>query len=398
MTVSILVAVTHLLGAGHLTRAAALGRACARAGHRVTLVSGGRPAPLIDTAALDFVQLPPVSAGASDLRALLRPDGTAADATYLSDRRDLMVDALGRVRPDVVVTELFPFGRRALSSEFEALIEAAYALRPRPRIAASVRDILVAPDRPAKVAHTHALLARRYDAVLIHSDPGLAPLEASWPVDRSLAGRLIYTGYVDEEPASAPTRDEPRSPGAEGAEARWDVVVSGGSSEAGLLLYRAAVEAAALIPECRWLVLVGAGVPEQEADAIRAASRPNTTVTSALRGFRDLLRRAAVFVGQAGYNTAIDILASGVRSVLVPFERGDETEQRIRAERLAAAGLADVLPEAELSAPSLADAVRRALAAPAPPPNRIDRRGATRSATILADLAAGRATTAGLAP
>ena len=36
----VLIAVTHLLGAGHLTRAAALARGLVRAGHAVTLVSG----------------------------------------------------------------------------------------------------------------------------------------------------------------------------------------------------------------------------------------------------------------------------------------------------------------------------------------------------------------------
>ncbi|MFC6790188.1 hypothetical protein ACFQE0_11510 [Methylobacterium komagatae] len=41
----VLIAVTHLLGAGHLTRAAALARAFAAAGHETALVSGGHPAP-----------------------------------------------------------------------------------------------------------------------------------------------------------------------------------------------------------------------------------------------------------------------------------------------------------------------------------------------------------------
>ena len=42
MSLRILIAVTHLLGAGHLTRAAAIAEASARAGHEVTLVSGAR--------------------------------------------------------------------------------------------------------------------------------------------------------------------------------------------------------------------------------------------------------------------------------------------------------------------------------------------------------------------
>jgi predicted glycosyltransferase len=58
MTRSVLILVTHLLGVGHLTRAAALGRGLAAAGHRVTLVTGGRPAPLVATDGMRVVQLP----------------------------------------------------------------------------------------------------------------------------------------------------------------------------------------------------------------------------------------------------------------------------------------------------------------------------------------------------
>ena len=39
----VLIVVTHLLGAGHLTRASALARAFMRAGHEVTVVTGGMP-------------------------------------------------------------------------------------------------------------------------------------------------------------------------------------------------------------------------------------------------------------------------------------------------------------------------------------------------------------------
>ena len=49
----------------------------------------------------------------------------------------------------------------------------------------------------------------------------------------------------------------------------------------------------------------------------------------------------------------MDILQSGVRAVVVPYETKGETEQRLRAELLAEKGLLTVVPEAELSpAPS----------------------------------------------
>ena len=50
----VLIAVTHLLGAGHLTRAAALARAFARKGHETMLVSGGSPVRLSDLANVTY--------------------------------------------------------------------------------------------------------------------------------------------------------------------------------------------------------------------------------------------------------------------------------------------------------------------------------------------------------
>ena len=193
----VLIAVTHLLGAGHLTRAAALARAFARSGHATTLVSGGMPVPLVSLEGVRLVQLPPVRTYGTDFRTLLDDEGCPVGPPRLAERRDLLITAFREARPDVVITELFPFGRRVLSDEFLALLEAALALAPRPLVAASIRDILVAPNRPDRIDEAHARLGRFYDLALVHGDPDLVPLEASWPVDRAVSRSLRYTGYVD---------------------------------------------------------------------------------------------------------------------------------------------------------------------------------------------------------
>lgn len=377
---TILFAVTHLLGAGHLTRAAAIGRAAVRAGHRVVLVSGGRPNALVAAEGVELVQLPPVQGAVDDLSTLRDPAGVPVDASYLARRRSILLETLARTRPDVVVTEHFPFGRRSLRAEFGALVEAARALHPRPVIVCSVRDVLVAPDRPEKVDQAHALVASLYDRVLVHGDPNLAPLHASWPVDSAIRARLVYTGYVDADDAGGAAGAR-TAPGA-------DILVSGGSSAASLPLYRAAIDAARLLPEQPWRILVGHGVPEPAFEALRGDAPAHVAVERARPDFRALLAGCAAFVGQSGYNTATDLFAIGARAVLVPFEAGRETEQRIRAEQLCARGLAALLPEHALHARSLAAAIRLALASPPPPGAAVDCDGAARTAAILGALAA----------
>ncbi|EIM25556.1 glycosyltransferase [Microvirga lotononidis] len=367
MSLRVLIAVTHLLGAGHLARAAALARAFAARGHAATLVSGGTPSRLAGLENVAFVQLPPVQTVGTDFKTLLGDNLAPVDEVYLDKRRALLLDTLRTARPDILITELFPFGRRVLADEFATLLDAARRMNPRPRVLCSIRDILVASSKASRVAETHERVLRDYDAVLVHGDPELVPLEASWPVDERVKPLVRYTGYVDENDAPMPLAH------------RHGIVVSGGSSAASLPLYRAALAAAQDIADRPWRLLVGRGVAEAEFLALRESAPAHVTVERARPDFRALLSGAEVSVSQAGYNTVVDLLRCGVPSILVPFEAGKETEQRLRAERLAALGLAEIVPEAELSPQHLAEAVRRGLARRPSPAPTISLDGADRT-------------------
>ncbi|CAA9364896.1 MAG: hypothetical protein AVDCRST_MAG90-3293, partial [uncultured Microvirga sp.] len=132
--------------------------------------------------------------------------------------------------------------------------------------------------------------------------------------------------------------------------------------------------------------LVGRGVAEEDFGALRDQAPGHVVVERGRPDFRALLSHSALSVSQAGYNTVVDLLRAGTRSVLVPFEGGGETEQRLRADRLSARGLAQVLPQAELSAVTLAACVDAALAGPRPAAAGIDLEGARRSVEIVEEF------------
>ena len=71
--------VQHLLGIGHLRRAATLARALAAGGFDVLLVSGGAPLPGLALGAARFHQLPPLRAADETLKDL--PASTAPRST-----------------------------------------------------------------------------------------------------------------------------------------------------------------------------------------------------------------------------------------------------------------------------------------------------------------------------
>jgi predicted glycosyltransferase len=375
MSLRTLIVVTHILGAGHLTRAAAIAQAMVKGGHEVTLVSGGRPTAVLRDGDFRLVQLPPVQARVADLGTLRDPSGAKAGPEYLASRLELLLRTLAETRPDVLLTELFPFGRRALREEFLALVRAAHELRPRPLITSSIRDILAVPPKPGRVADAHSAVAELYDAVLVHGDPDFVTLEASWPVGSGVGAPLVYTGYVDTEMPAVGDRES------------GEIVVAGGSSAGALPLFRAALDAARILVDRPWRVLLGHGIAAADADALEARRPGHVTVERARPDFRNLMAASAAFVGQAGYNTILDLFATCPRAVLVPFEEGDETEQRLRADLLARHGAAVVLPEAELSGERLAATLSAVLAGPRPRVLSVARNGAQRTAEILSDLA-----------
>jgi predicted glycosyltransferase len=96
--------------------------------------------------------------------------------------------------------------------------------------------------------------------------------------------------------------------------------------------------------------------------------------------YRALVARARVSVSQAGYNTVQDVLAARTPAVLAPFAGEGETEQPMRAARLAARGFAEVVAERDLAPEVLASAIDRAAARGLAPPCPLASDGAPRAA------------------
>lgn len=370
--------VQHLLGIGHLARASRVATALAEGGFAVTVVTGGTPVAGFPGDAVEHLALPAVTSRDEGFSSLVDENGSAVDAAFEAHRRTLLLDAFAKHRPDVLIVEAFPFGRRQMRFELLPLLDTASAAASRPLIATSIRDILQARTKPGRDAETAGLVQRYFDLVLVHGDPGFAKLEDTFPLAGEIAGRVAYTGLVAPPPV-APSRE------------RFDIVVSAGGGAAGSGLVAAAVDAAQrLDPTLTWLLVTGPNLPQTAFDRAAAAAPVNMQIVRFRQNFAALLASARLSLSQAGYNTVCDILRAGCRAVVVPFASGGETEQTLRAERLQALGLTEMVAEAELSGDSLARAIDAALQRPAPPVARLALDGAQRSAEILREALARR--------
>jgi predicted glycosyltransferase len=371
--------VQHLLGIGHLKRSATLVRALAAAGLDVTFVSGGHEVPGLRVGGATFVQLPPVRAVDVYFKILVDANDAVIDDAFRARRRDVLLQTFRETRPDVIVTELFPFGRRQLRFELEPLLEAAHATNPRPRIVCSVRDILVEPDKPERIEEMLERIERHYDLVLVHGDPGLIPFDVTFPLADRIADRIRYTGYVVEE-AAAPRAEI----------AREGVVVSAGGGAVSETLFRAAMAARPLtrLKDAPWRVLCGYALPDDIFRALAADAPAGVTVERARPDFIQLLRGAALSISQGGYNTMMEVLATRTRAVVVPYAGGLETEQTLRAKLLAERGALGVVDETDISPVAIAAAAEAMLDRAAPETVALDVAGGPKSAAIIAGLAA----------
>jgi predicted glycosyltransferase len=373
----------HSVGLGHLVRSFALCRALTERFEVHLLCGGALPEAIEVPPGVRLVALPAVGVGADGVFASHDPGLTVERAWEL--RRALLVRTLHEVRPDVLLVELFPFGRKQFAVELVPLLQEAWSMGARrPLVACSLRDILVRKrsdqarfdERAARVANDF------YDAILMHAERRLAPLEESFRPATPLRVPVHYTGYVvpngHAERASATDREH-------------RVVVSAGGGLVGEPLLQAALGAHRILWPTERLAttLVGGPfLPEPAWERLREGARglEGVTLRRAVPDLADELATAAASVSQCGYNTTLEVLRAGLPALVVPYATPSEDEQTRRAAGLAARGALRMLDPEALSPETLAGALRDLLRF-RPDPMEIDLDGAPRSTALLERLA-----------
>lgn len=366
--------VQHLLGIGHVIRAARISRALAASGFQVQIAFGGRPIEGIDWGGAELSFLPAVEAAPGGFSSLVTPGGEEVDDAFKQARTGQLLELLNDCQPDVLLIEAYPFARRIMRFELKPLIDTARALRPRPLIVSSIRDILQEGRKPERIRETVEIIHEKFDHVLVHGDEALATLGLSFPASDEIAHKVHYTGIVAPEAAATPNES-------------YDVIVSAGGGAVGRDLFEAALQAR---PNCRlkdgsWLFVTGPNLSQADRDQLSSTSGGRVSFAEFRSDLPALLHSTQLSISQAGYNTMADVLRAQCRSVVVPFARGGETEQTRRASLLQARGLTVALAEDELSSERLAQSIDSAMTQkPGSSLPSLD--GAETTARLLTDL------------
>src|SRR6185437_13581425 len=136
------------------------------------------------------------------------------------------------------------------------------ALRPRPLIVSSVRDVVRESATPQRIEEMLEAFDRYFDFVMIHADPDLVSFDRSFAAWDRIRARAHYTGYVVEPDLLQPVT---------GDAGTGEVVISAGGGAVGGPLLRAALVARPLtsLAGCTWRLLVGANMPVDEQEELR---------------------------------------------------------------------------------------------------------------------------------
>jgi predicted glycosyltransferase len=341
--------VQHLLGIGHVFRAMRVAKGLARAGCETHIVWGGSKISTNYTSDFNMLLLQAVHLSDEVFKALLLDDGTRIDDAGIKARGDHLLKLYEDIKPDIVITEAYPFGRRQMRFELIPFIERAKETLPKPLIVCSIRDIMQENRAPKRVRESLDTIHNWYDIVMVHGDPNLIPIEATLQNSDEIEDKIRYTGLVTPDAVDR-TQMPSISP---------DVIVSAGGGAVGKALMHAAVDA---MQYCKsfstnWCLTTGPDLPQAEFDLVSAHAPVGMKVTRFIADLAQVMANGKVSVSRAGYNTVGDLLRAQCVSVLVPFAGGLETEQLRRAQMMEQQNLATVLLDENLNPQSLAAAI-----------------------------------------
>jgi predicted glycosyltransferase len=350
----------YVWGMGHLFRSLELARALDR--HQVTLVAGGQEVEVDLPAHVELLRLPPLFMDEFFTTLIPGVPGKSLEAIQ-QERREGLLRLFDRKRPDIFLVELYPFGRTPFGFELVPLLTALREGRfGNVRCACSIRDVLVEKKDPrAYEQRVVATLNRYFDLLLIHSDERLLPLDGTFGALDAVRIPKVYTGFVGPRPDPGRVRRLRRQLSLGPAEKL--VVASAGGGRSGFRLL------AETLAACRELrrrlplkleLFTGPFMPEGEFRELHSRAAEGLSVRRFTARLVDYLGAADLSVSLAGYNTCMNLLATGVPALVLPYSR--QQEQPLRVDKIKAFLPLVVLTEADLQVARMTELIAGHLA------------------------------------
>ncbi|NJR71342.1 MAG: glycosyl transferase [Synechococcales cyanobacterium CRU_2_2] len=324
---------------------------------QVYFVNGGQVIPAFEIpVGVEVINLPALKTD-PEFRSLQVVDDDRPLEVVQAARKHQLLEIFERIQPDLLIIELFPFGRKQFKFELIPLLDRVQALGRKTKVVCSLRDIVVGKkDQAAHEAKVCDLINRYFDLVLVHSDESFMPLEVSFSRERDLQAQVTYTGYVTQPigndvaitpiDAIALARPEPMMlcsiGGGRFGHELVQAVIQSAPQLAQRLPHHIHLFAGVFMPDAKYAQF------EQQVKVLQANGVTNLSLRRHTSCLLDYMQQADLSISMGGYNTTMNILSTGVRSLMLTFMGNDDQEQEIRARALERCNILDVLTLADL--------------------------------------------------
>jgi predicted glycosyltransferase len=282
------------------------------------------------------------------------------EKSWAQNRTQEHLQNVDRIKPDVFISEFWPFDRPSLDIEMTAILSKLETQPKNNLRLASVRDVL---DRygdgtfeEERANRAINIINDNFHAVLVHGDSKFVPLNETFKAADRIRIPLIYTGYVLDDLPQRIVPEPDKGPlivscgsGTDGEE----MVFSFLTSLEKILPFRDSDSHAAFVTKRPIHIVCGPRFYEGAFKAVqhwgeklRERYGCDIVVSDYRQDFTSLLAKAAFSISLAGYNTTLETLALNVPALFIPkyaTVRGSiriSTEQQYRLERLQSQNMA----------------------------------------------------------
>jgi len=225
----------------------------------------------------------------------------------------------------VLVCEGFPFCRQQFAHEYIRYFEECK--KRGIKIIISIRDFPW--DEPHDtslqdwVNYTQNLVCKYYaEKVLVHGDPDILPLISdrtnhsnSKQIIDDILPQVEYTGYVCDDTMGPHLRINNKI-----------YVSTGLNKEEGMLLFKNLLQIAENFPHYDFVMTVA-----NRYLTTKNKSKGNVHMVEYVPNLRERLINCAAYITYGGYNATVEILKSGIPSIIIPRQDGAKMEQFVRA-------------------------------------------------------------------
>ncbi len=379
----------HVLGMGHLIRSREIVHALKD--FEVCFLNGGEIVPGFEFfPEIEVVDLPPIKSDA-EFKEIQSMDAFQSLDEIKAARTQMILSEYERFKPDALIVELFPFGRRKFAFELIPLLTRIRLNESDTKVVCSLRDILVSKrDQTRHEAQVLSTMNRYFDLLLIHSDPRFQKLEETFSRMSALKPRARYTGFVAEAVSEGEPDPYQKDAFLIGKPEIPLILASIGGGRVGIELLECAVKASTLLQDDlphQLLIFTGPYLPEKDYLRLEEMAEPHPGIhlRKYTTQFLAYMKSADLSISMAGYNTCMNILVTGTKALLLPFTGNQNEEQTIRAEKLKALGLATIISPKELRPALLSEKIEASLKAP-PASSRLEINGAQKTAVFLSEM------------